>query len=647
MKSARHQFILVGFLCQGMAWETPFYWIVAVVLWFLALGPLQKRIKAGPKTELAALIGGSALGILCGKLMGQSSHFFLGDGVLFLQLTRMLRPLSRREKLASVLMACFHFAVACTLAPDIRFLLLGLSALILFPKSLIELQSEEFSEIPNSRLEWTSLVPLALIAMAIFVAAPRFSFGTPLRMGGPPMQGGGLLSSVLDPASGGYANSSQVLMQVEGKKLGYFKAMALSQFDGREWRVDEHLTLRPFQRQLSDADLESFPGRRVRVKNVHFLGKVLPTDGRPVVVRGKFFQKPLMNSQGVVECVSSWNSANNQYEYWIDPNPPVESLSPPLIRYYTQHPPASPRVNEFLQRVAEGATNQMDVARRIESHLQKNYTYRIGAPALKRVDALDDFLFDKREGHCERFASALALLLRMHNIPTRIAIGYVPGPQSRFSEWRQVRFKDAHAWTEAWFPEEGWKSFDATPGGGGGEDGYGLTHFIESLDLVWYSHVITFDGSSQREILTQAMGALGELPGFARRNAGIFLGILGLGFAPWLWRLARASGGFRASGARPRQGVDHFYARMLRILEKRGYEMPLDRTPLEFLGDLERASIPCIEEIREITRRFCESRYGEQEITVAEAQLLEKELAGLEDNFKSSRNHRESPKNKG
>src|SRR5215213_8122744 len=161
MNSARNQFILIGFLSQGLAWDSWIYWVVAIALWVLTLGPLGRKIKGGKNLELGALIGGSAASVIIGKALGQSSHFFLGDGFVFLQLARMLRPLSRREKLASVLIACFHLAVACTLAPNISFLMLALAALILFPKALVELQSEEFNT-HDSTLDWTLLIPLSL-----------------------------------------------------------------------------------------------------------------------------------------------------------------------------------------------------------------------------------------------------------------------------------------------------------------------------------------------------------------------------------------------------------------------------------------------------------------------------------------------------
>ena len=629
MKSARHQFILVGFLCQGLAWDSWLYWIVAIALWAAALGPLRGKIKGGPNLELGALIVGSAASIGVGKALGQSSHFFLGDGVLLLQIARMLRPLSRREKLASVLIACFHLAVACTLAPNLSFLALGLSALILLPKALVELQSEEFNT-DDSTLDWTLLVPLAITAVLVFVCAPRFAIGGPLQLSAASAAGGGLLNSVLDPSGGGQANSAQVLLQVEGKDLRYFKCMALSKFDGQQWQIDERVTLRPFQRALSDADFAKYPVRRIRVKNVNYLGRVLPTDGMPVALQGKFFSKPLMNSHGAVECVSLWNTANNFYEYWIDPDPPAQPLSAPLIRYYTQHPEPSTRLSEFMNKVTAGATNQLEAARRLEKYLQRHYSYRIGAPALRRVDSLEEFLFEKREGHCERFASALALLLRMHNIPTRIAIGYVPGPNSRFSDWRQIRFKDAHAWTEAWFPEIGWTTFDATPGGGIDGYGWGVTEFFEGLDLVWYSRVVSFDRESQRQLVAGLVGAMMSIPGIVNRHLAIFFVLLAAGFVPWIYRKTRGAGTAGRTNRSAGPTADHFYARLLRTLAKRGFTRAPEQTPVEFLGSLREMQAPCLDEISELTRVFCDSKYGEQPLPEAEVRRLGELLGRVE-----------------
>jgi hypothetical protein len=76
---------------------------------------------------------------------------------------------------------------------------------------------------------------------------------------------------------------------------------------------------------------------------------------------------------------------------------------------------------------------------------------------------LETFLFTTRDGYCQQFAGAMALLLRMGGVPARVATGFTPGSfDSRSGQW-VVSDLDAHAWVEAWFPSYGWVRFDPTP----------------------------------------------------------------------------------------------------------------------------------------------------------------------------------------
>ena len=73
------------------------------------------------------------------------------------------------------------------------------------------------------------------------------------------------------------------------------------------------------------------------------------------------------------------------------------------------------------------------------------------------------FLFEDREGYCQQFSGAMALMLRMAGIPARVGTGFSPGSLNRDTgEWR-VRDLDAHSWVEVNFPEIGWVPFDPTP----------------------------------------------------------------------------------------------------------------------------------------------------------------------------------------
>src|ERR1019366_2062946 len=83
-------------------------------------------------------------------------------------------------------------------------------------------------------------------------------------------------------------------------------------------------------------------------------------------------------------------------------------------------------------------------------------------PLLPGQDAVNQFLFGSRVGYCEQISTALAVMLRTLGVPTREAIGYVPGPFDPLSDLYEIQAKDAHSWVQVWFPGVGWQSFDPT-----------------------------------------------------------------------------------------------------------------------------------------------------------------------------------------
>ena len=76
---------------------------------------------------------------------------------------------------------------------------------------------------------------------------------------------------------------------------------------------------------------------------------------------------------------------------------------------------------------------------------------------------LESFLFTDKQGYCQQFSGAMALLLRMGGVPARVAAGFTPGTYDKKSGSWIVTDIDAHAWVEAWFPSYGWVRFDPTP----------------------------------------------------------------------------------------------------------------------------------------------------------------------------------------
>lgn len=115
--------------------------------------------------------------------------------------------------------------------------------------------------------------------------------------------------------------------------------------------------------------------------------------------------------------------------------------------------------------ITGGATTRYDKVAALEDWFDANVEYtRDVADVPDGVDPVDRLLFESRVGYCEQIATAMAVMLRSQGIPTRIAVGYVPGEfDDSTGEWIS-RGRDAHAWTEVYFPGIGWQGFDPTSG---------------------------------------------------------------------------------------------------------------------------------------------------------------------------------------
>jgi len=119
------------------------------------------------------------------------------------------------------------------------------------------------------------------------------------------------------------------------------------------------------------------------------------------------------------------------------------------------------RTYALARRLAAGSSSPFDYVRRVQGELSRGFVYTEAPPA-SRVP-LDSFLFRDRQGYCQQFSGAMALLLRMGGVPARVAAGFSPGARDRDSGEYVVRDLDAHSWVEAYFAGIGWVTFDPTP----------------------------------------------------------------------------------------------------------------------------------------------------------------------------------------
>src|SRR5208337_3377558 len=122
-----------------------------------------------------------------------------------------------------------------------------------------------------------------------------------------------------------------------------------------------------------------------------------------------------------------------------------------------------PRVHELATRLAEGASSPREKLRRTVTFLQHEYHYTLKVGSFHTSQPVAEFLFEKKKGYCQYFASAAAVLLRQEGVATRYVSGFHVTEDNRSGDHYVVREMDAHAWIESYIPGEGWVQADPTP----------------------------------------------------------------------------------------------------------------------------------------------------------------------------------------
>lgn len=270
---------------------------------------------------------------------------------------------------------------------------------------------------------------------------------------------------------------------------------------------------------------------------------------------------------------------------------PIPDLSQPVAvdEYYRQHLAAMVGLNGLRQfardlreqlpatrRLAVDAEGQLPlehhetVARAFSDYLQNSGVFEYSFTLDKsepNVDPAEDFLLRIRKGHCNRFSTALALMLRACGIPSRIVLGF-QGAESNGDGSYVVRQSHAHSWVEALVsrPVLGgastwhWLTLDPTPGNGDeAPREHALMKWLEGL----YDGVGNFFRLFVSDVTPEKQTALREqvlaLDWFALTSTGAGLAALGL-VGWWLYRRWVGRRTSMASSVRP-------YDRLRRIVE--------------------------------------------------------------------------------
>lgn len=313
---------------------------------------------------------------------------------------------------------------------------------------------------------------------------------------------------------------------------------------------------------------------------------------------------------------------------------------PDVRRLYLQLPGLDPRVVDLAHRLTDGK-DPTDAVYAVEGHFRSfRYTMQMlaGGP-----DPLASFLFDVKAGHCEYFATSMAVLLRVAGIPSRVVTGYYGGRLVERGSYYAVREGDAHAWVEVNFPGKGWVTFDPTPPQAREamlENLYGAFQlWLDGVRTSWRSTVVEYDLATQLrglkgalDILHEAGARLSGNPvrgGLAAAGKTVALGVglaglVALGLVAARRRRRPAARTLARSEAQVRAG--RLYVELVRRLGRRGLKVRPSQTPREVAGEAHARGLAQAAVIGRVVERYLATRYGGAPLEPAELEALRREL---------------------
>jgi len=367
---------------------------------------------------------------------------------------------------------------------------------------------------------WTGAILLA--GLGFFVILPRLRAGVrglPLGLQAPVGAQAGL-STVLDlsgrgPIQGGGEVALRVMPEAgsprDARPLDLLKAMVLEDLEGERWERSPDTPRRftagwrrplPGQPAL-EATLFMSPGPVRALPLPYGLVDLDPPEGAPL--RG--------DAGGAIAWAVPFRRIL-PLRIRLTPlaGEPERYMDAQRTAHLLEGGDGSNAALRWSLRAAPGDLDPAALAARLSQEL-RTFRYTLDNPSGTAAHPLEDFLERTRAGHCEYFASALAVSLRARKVPARVVTGYRLGPWIPEGGYWLVTQNEAHSWVEYYDRAARlWRVADPTPPappsalGAGGWQGL-LSRWTDAVRFRWDRHVVRFSDEDQVQGLAWAQGA--------------------------------------------------------------------------------------------------------------------------------------------
>jgi protein-glutamine gamma-glutamyltransferase len=519
------------------AWLGPLFGLTIASPWLLRL---TRFLSVRLLWNLSVL---GTFALLVRHVTYAGAAFLLEDGLLLAALCQvhLVNNLSDAQKPDLLFFNSFLIAVVTSfLSVDVGYslVLLVYAPLLVISMQLLALSRSGVAEAPGlvrgvARSGLLRSGAVLAVTLTLFLVVPR-DFGRRGLLGETlGLKAPGSLETAFSDRidlsqSGQVGQSSRIVMTVRSSDgtapPNYWRGAALDHFDGLLWRAARGVreaapwcgsrglwtrTLpsagRTMDVYLVDPDaprlFAPLDARRLELQNAEVDAAPQPDGNFRRTLTGQ--RRPVRYT---VEMAKPRTPGGRKSPDNIAVHVALDARAVPQEAYDLRH--------ELRKDIAPGAP-QYQVAERFRRAISARFEY-VAPGAEGGARSLAEFLEGKAGGHCEYFATALAVTLRLEGIPCRVVTGYRSEEVNDALGTLTVRAQHAHAWVEVLDPEAGWTTLDATPAGGGQVQARGLLDAVrQAADRVW-SAVAGFNKDAREDLFAW----VSALPGRIARHPG-------------------------------------------------------------------------------------------------------------------------------
>ncbi len=528
----------------------------------------------------------------------------------------------------------------------------------------------------------TSILSLILIisSSVIFFIFPRMSLGFFYKKIGSRKSMAGFSEEIDLGSIGSIMTNSTIVMRVETQSghlnkdflnKVYWRGTAFDSYDGRRWShssnkrdkklIDvltgkieltnvssgsdlfrQKIFLEPMETRIVFAADEMKIIRWEKLKIERFIRKEIGVEVDPYLT--SYFISDLASDQNYF-AYSDLNSKTG-YQY------SAETVEYPQDLPYLKLPYRDLRTSNLVDEITRGLTNDYEKAKAMEGYLRDNFRYSATDINIESERPLEVFLFEKRKGHCELFSTAMSIMMRYAGIPSRNVVGFKGGNINDVGNYIVVRQSDAHSWVEGFIAGNGWMRFEPTPSS---QDAImfatrkfgAFAKYYDYLKLRWYKYVIDYDlraqaryarlffaGVSKYFKTTAKVEKKTALSERLRKGAGdiwkqivsfvLILAVIALLYFRFVSRRNK-----KYKSRENRGSSFEFYARMLKILSRKGMHKQKAYTPLEFSNEILTTKGEKFNAVSSITKHYYIVRFGGRRLSEKAGESINRDIERL------------------